>query len=376
MPAPKSKSRTKSSPKKPETAKKTSEAFVVGGIDVKKAEKHYKAQYVGYYSIPGIGDGPYLVFWRPKLNEREKKLGYDQYFGLYRNPINTDDLRIFNAKKIRDAKFPAIEQSPGKFLCSRSVHNNVGAPNGAWLDGGPYYTRHNPAHPPTHTMTIVDGKEAFTPIVKEASEQPPALVAPAVAESPDRAHGQVSRLGGAYVPEDAQSCGIDELIEHLEAMHPGFKQTLAVERAKRDLHRRYKRAAANGLALLLHDVGSFHIAMDQPVRYTPQLIDKAESDLRIDLIAEEFDELKLWVEAGDICKIADALTDILYVTVGAMLHWGIPGDDCWDEVQDSNMAKKDPATGKVLKRADGKVLKPPGWQEPNFKRALGLESEP
>jgi predicted HAD superfamily Cof-like phosphohydrolase len=98
-------------------------------------------------------------------------------------------------------------------------------------------------------------------------------------------------------------------------------------------------------------------------------------EFRIRLIREELDELEEACKAGDIVEVADALGDIVYVAVGAAHHFGVPLDHCWQEIQSTNMAKVDPATGKVRKRADGKVLKPEGWQPPNIAKALGIIPE-
>jgi Uncharacterized protein conserved in bacteria len=306
--------------------------LVVGGLKVSVIAEKYEAEYVGSYSIPGTGDGPFLVFYRDTLNQRELDLGFDNYFGMYRRygPDGyTDDVRIFNAKKIRDAEFSAIEVGDGEYICSRAVHNMVGHPSGAWLDGGPFYTRYNPAHPPTHIMRIVDGKETFSRIKKgdkAPSTLPVAGVEPAViAEFTD-------------VPND-------------EDYSP------------------------NGMTMLLADVGAFHTAADQPVRTVPKMPSREEMEFRIRLIREELEELEEACQTMDIVEVADALGDIVYVTVGAAHHFGIPLDRCWQEIQSTNMAKVDPATGKVRKRADGKVLKPSGWQPPNIPRALGIIPE-
>lgn len=106
------------------------------------------------------------------------------------------------------------------------------------------------------------------------------------------------------------------------------------------------------------DVEMFHTICDQPVRTVPQNIDKAEQELRKNLIEEEvFKELFPAMDAGDIVEIADALGDICYVVIGTALHYGIPLTDVWDAIQASNLSKRDPTTGQVIKRADGKVLK-------------------
>jgi predicted HAD superfamily Cof-like phosphohydrolase len=69
-------------------------------------------------------------------------------------------------------------------------------------------------------------------------------------------------------------------------------------------------------------------------------------------------------------EVADALADMVYIIVGTALEFGIPLDRVWDEVQRSNMAKVDPVSGRVEKRADGKVKKPQGWEGPRISEAL------
>lgn len=80
-----------------------------------------------------------------------------------------------------------------------------------------------------------------------------------------------------------------------------------------------------------------------------------------DLIREEFDEL---CDSTTVVDDLDALIDIMVVTIGALHSLGVDAEGAWQEVMRSNMAKVDPATGKVRKREDGKILKPPGWQPP------------
>jgi predicted HAD superfamily Cof-like phosphohydrolase len=120
---------------------------------------------------------------------------------------------------------------------------------------------------------------------------------------------------------------------------------------------------------LLDDVAAFHRACDLPVLDKPQFVPERAS-LRAALIAEECQETVDAFERGDMEKIADGLADVIYVAVGAALEFGIPLDRIWAEVHRSNMAKVDPQTGKVIKRADGKVLKPEGWTGPDIVGAL------
>ena len=94
--------------------------------------------------------------------------------------------------------------------------------------------------------------------------------------------------------------------------------------------------------------------------------------LRLDLIREELSELKEAVEKKDIKEVADALTDILYVTYGAGHAFGINLDKCFDEVQNSNMSKLD-ENGKPIYNDSGKVMKGPNYFPPNLKKIIGLD---
>lgn len=84
------------------------------------------------------------------------------------------------------------------------------------------------------------------------------------------------------------------------------------------------------------------------------------------LIQEEVDELWVANAAADPKECLDALIDILVVTVGAIHSLGADGEGAWNEVMRTNFAKIDPATGRVNKREDGKVLKPEGWKPPEL----------
>ena len=87
--------------------------------------------------------------------------------------------------------------------------------------------------------------------------------------------------------------------------------------------------------------------------------------LRIDLIREELSELEEAIEKRDIKEVADALTDILYVTYGAGHSFGIDLDKCFQEVQNSNMSKLG-QDGKPIKNEYGKVMKGPNYFKPNL----------
>ena len=112
------------------------------------------------------------------------------------------------------------------------------------------------------------------------------------------------------------------------------------------------------------DIDTFHTACDQ----SPSIENYA---MYLDLITEEYDELREALEANDRVEQLDALVDILVVTMGAIRAGGFDGEGAWREVMNTNFAKIDPQTGKVRKRADGKVLKPEGWKAPELEPFLG-----
>ena len=115
------------------------------------------------------------------------------------------------------------------------------------------------------------------------------------------------------------------------------------------------------------DVKTFMETFGQMVRTNPQFPDEKTMQLRYDLIKEELNELEQAMKLKDLKEIADALTDILYVTYGAGFAYGIDLDKCFKEVQRANMSKlgKD---GKPIYNEKGKVMKGPNYSEPNLKQ--------
>ena len=115
------------------------------------------------------------------------------------------------------------------------------------------------------------------------------------------------------------------------------------------------------------DVKIFMKNFGQMVRTKPQFPDKKTMELRYDLIKEELKELEQAMKTKNLREIADALTDILYVTYGAGYAYGIDLDKCFKEVQRANMSKlgKD---GKPIYNEKGKVMKGPNYSEPNLKQ--------
>ena len=112
------------------------------------------------------------------------------------------------------------------------------------------------------------------------------------------------------------------------------------------------------------DIDTFHTACDQE----PSVGNYA---MYLDLITEEYNELKEAIEANNRVEQLDALVDILVVTMGAIRAGGFDGEGAWKEVMSTNFAKIDPDTGKVRKREDGKVLKPEGWKAPELAQFIG-----
>jgi predicted HAD superfamily Cof-like phosphohydrolase len=111
------------------------------------------------------------------------------------------------------------------------------------------------------------------------------------------------------------------------------------------------------------DQEKFMRACDQT---TGGAIDEDQYSMYRKLIAEEVSELHEAVETNDRVEQLDALIDILVVTIGALHSMGADAEGAWKEVLQTNLAKIDPNTGKVVKREDGKVLKPEGWKPPNL----------
>ncbi len=107
----------------------------------------------------------------------------------------------------------------------------------------------------------------------------------------------------------------------------------------------------------------------QEIKYNSEFPNDKIIKLRIDLIKEELSELIEAVDQKNIVEVADALTDILYVTYGAGHSFGINLDECFSEVQRSNMSKLDD-DGKPIYNDDGKVMKSSNYFQPNLKKYL------
>ena len=107
---------------------------------------------------------------------------------------------------------------------------------------------------------------------------------------------------------------------------------------------------------------------------TDGTLDEQQYALYRNLIAEEVGELNDAVKNKDRVEQLDALIDILVVTIGAIHSMGADSEGAWNEVIKTNLAKIDSRTGKVIKRKDGKVLKPKNWQAPNLAPFLGSQS--
>ena len=112
-------------------------------------------------------------------------------------------------------------------------------------------------------------------------------------------------------------------------------------------------------------VGTFMKTFGQEVKTKPSFSTHKINKLRLDLIKEELSELTEAMNNRDLLEVADALTDILYVTYGAGHAFGINLDKCFDEVQNSNMSKLD-ENGKPIYNESGKVMKGPKYFKPDL----------
>ena len=114
-------------------------------------------------------------------------------------------------------------------------------------------------------------------------------------------------------------------------------------------------------------VGTFMKTFGQEVKTKPSFSSDKINKLRIDLIKEELDELQEAMKNNDLLEVADALTDILYVTYGAGHAFGIDLDKCFEEVQNSNMSKLG-QNGEPIYNESGKVMKGPNYFKPDLSK--------
>ena len=118
-----------------------------------------------------------------------------------------------------------------------------------------------------------------------------------------------------------------------------------------------------------NSVKKFMEVFGQEVKTKAEFPSEKIIKLRYNLIKEELDEFKEALKDRDLKEVADALTDILYVTYGAGHAFGIDLDKCFNEVQNSNMSKLD-ENGKPIYNESGKVMKGPNYFKPDFSKFL------
>ncbi|MDB4234152.1 nucleoside triphosphate pyrophosphohydrolase family protein [Alphaproteobacteria bacterium] len=116
-------------------------------------------------------------------------------------------------------------------------------------------------------------------------------------------------------------------------------------------------------------VQEFMETFGQEVKKKPSFSSEKINSLRYELIKEELNELKEALDSKDLLEVADALTDILYVTYGAGHAFGIDLDGCFQEVQNSNMSKLD-QDGKPIYNELGKVMKGPNYFKPDLSKYI------
>ena len=116
-------------------------------------------------------------------------------------------------------------------------------------------------------------------------------------------------------------------------------------------------------------VGTFMKTFGQDIKQRASFSTDKVNELRVNLIKEELNELIEAINNKDLVEVADALTDILYVTYGAGHAFGINLDECFEEVQNSNMSKLD-NNGKPIYNDKGKVMKGPNYFKPDLRKFI------
>lgn len=120
------------------------------------------------------------------------------------------------------------------------------------------------------------------------------------------------------------------------------------------------------MADVFNDVHKFLIACGQ----TANIQNHSQAELYKKLIDEEYKEFIEAYESGDKVEELDACFDMIWVIVGFMKSRGWDCESAWEEGAKSNLSKIDKKTGSVIRREDGKILKPEGWKQPNFKKFM------
>ncbi len=127
----------------------------------------------------------------------------------------------------------------------------------------------------------------------------------------------------------------------------------------------------------IKSVQEFHEGFGLPVKDTPDISDEKTNRLRINLLAEELEELQEALKDGDLVEVLDALTDLQYVLDGAYLSFGLQHlkHAAFDEVHRSNMSKLGADGKPVVRESDGKILKGPDYFRPDIARFLETEKD-
>lgn len=124
------------------------------------------------------------------------------------------------------------------------------------------------------------------------------------------------------------------------------------------------------MSKVFKDVETFLNAVGQEVPNEPSRFETKQSELYKKLIDEETTEFWEAEAVGDDIEMLDACFDMIWVIVGYMKSRGWDCEKAWEEGAQSNLSKIDPTTGLVRRREDGKILKPEGWKEPDFKQFI------
>ncbi|GJL84883.1 MAG: hypothetical protein DHS20C02_06580 [Micavibrio sp.] len=127
----------------------------------------------------------------------------------------------------------------------------------------------------------------------------------------------------------------------------------------------------------LEQVQEFHETYGLPVKEKPHITDAQTNELRINLLAEELEELQEALKDGDIVEVLDALTDLQYVLDGAYLSFGLHDvkTAAFDEVHASNMSKLGEDGKPIRREGDGKVLKGPNYWKPDLAKFIKVREK-
>lgn len=121
---------------------------------------------------------------------------------------------------------------------------------------------------------------------------------------------------------------------------------------------------------LVNDILQFKIACNDVIPLGPTIPNGLRKNLAKKFIRQEHDELMIAIDEDDFIEIIDGCFDLIYVTIGLAIDYGVPMAEGWKVGNDSNLAKIDGRHGPIIRDAEGKIKKPPGWTVPDFAQVI------